>query len=189
MELAEAAVDKDERRERLIVVEQSLVASLNHLTHAGEVVDAANSFDLKLAIVGLLHRAVFPDDHGGYGFSALDVRNIEALDSSWKFFKGECILQRLLDRLERRLQNSEALIVRLLGVLADKIDERALLAALRRENLDALSRALGQHFGQHNAIGKLNRNKDRSRDVALVEVKLFEQRGEELCRIEWSAKL
>ena len=82
VELAQAAIDQDQRGEGLLVVEQALVAALNHLAHAGEVVDAGNSLHLELAVVGLLHRAVFPDDHGGHRLGALDVRDVEALDAA-----------------------------------------------------------------------------------------------------------
>jgi hypothetical protein len=61
---------------------EALVAAADDLAHGGEVVDAGDGLDLEFAIVGLLHRAVFPDDHGGDGFRALDVRDVEALDAA-----------------------------------------------------------------------------------------------------------
>ncbi len=63
------------------VVDEAFVAAVDDLAHGGEVVDAGDGLDLELAVVGLLHRAVFPDDHGGDGFGALDVGDVEALDA------------------------------------------------------------------------------------------------------------
>ncbi len=117
------------------------------------------------------------------------MRDVEALDAGGELFEGECVLQGLLDGLDAGLEDAEALVVGLLGVLADEVDERALFAALRGEDFDAAAGALGEQLGQDGAVGELDRDKDGARDVALVEVELFEQRGEEFCRIEGAAEL
>ncbi len=93
VELAEAAVDEDERGERLLIGKQAAVAAVDDFAHGGEVVDAGDGFDLELAVVGLFHRAVFPDDHGGDGFCALDVGDVEALDAAGEFFEREGVLE------------------------------------------------------------------------------------------------
>ena len=179
VELAEAAIDQDEGRERLLVVLQALVAAMDDLTHAGEVVYTADGFDLEFAVVGLLHGAVFPDDHGGYGFGTLDVGDVEALDAAGEFFEGEGFLQGFLDRVDAGLEDAEALVVGLAGVLADKIDEGSLVAALGGGEFDAVAGALGEEVGEECAIGEVDGDKDGARDVGLVEVELFEQGGEE----------
>ena len=69
---------------------------MDDLAHGGEVVDAGDGLDLELAVVGLLHRALFPDDHGGDGFGALDVRDVEALDALGRLGEREGVLQGFL---------------------------------------------------------------------------------------------
>ena len=162
-----------------LVVEQALVAAADDLAHGGEIVHAGDGLDLELAVVGLLHRAVFPDDHGGDGFGALDVGDVEALDAAGEFFERERVLQRFLDGLHVGLHHAEALVVGLLGVEADEVDEGALLAALRGENLHAAGGSFGQQLGKNSAVREVDRDEDGARDVVLVEVELFEQRGEE----------
>ncbi len=101
-----------------------------------------------------------------------------------QLFEGERVLQGLLDGLDAGLQDAEALVVGLLRVLADEIDEGALFSALRGEDLDALAGALREEFGEDGAVGELDWDEDGAGDVALVEVELFEEGGEELCRAE-----
>src|SRR5262249_16081805 len=57
------------------------IAASDYFAHAGEIVVADDGFDDELAIVALLHAAVFPDDHAGYLVGALNVRDVEALDA------------------------------------------------------------------------------------------------------------
>ena len=128
----------------LLSSSEAFVAAVDDLAHAGEVVDSGDGLDLELAVVGLLHGAVFPDDHGGDGFGALDVGDVEALDAAGEFFEGEGVLQGFLDGFHAGLQDAEALVVGLLGVLADEVDEGALFAALGGEDFDALAGAFGQ---------------------------------------------
>jgi hypothetical protein len=145
---------------RLLVVQQALVAAADDLAHGGEVVDAGDGLDLELAVVGLLHRAVFPDDHGGDGLGALDVGDVEALDARGRLFEGERVLQRFLDGLDAGLEDAEALVVGLLGVEADEVDEGALFAALRGEDLDAMAGAFRQQVGEHGAVGEVDGDED-----------------------------
>ena len=66
----------------------------------------------------------------------------------------ERVLQRLLNRLRRRLQHAEALIVGLLRVLPHQIDQRPLLAALRNVDLHPPLLALREHFLQRSRSSK-----------------------------------
>ncbi len=160
---------------------EAFVAAADDLAHGGEVVDAGDGLDLEFAVVGLLHRAVFPDDHGGDGLGALDVGDVEALDAAGEFFEGECVLQGFLNGLHAGLEDAEALVVGLLGVLADEVDEGALFAALRGEDLDAAVGAFGEQLGEDGAVGEVDGDQDGARDVVLVEVELLEQGREERC--------
>ena len=179
VELAQAAIDKDEGWEWLVVFLKAFVAAVDDLAHAGEVVDAGDGADLELAVVGLLHGAVFPDDHGGDGFGALDVGDVEALDAAGQFFEGEGVLEGLLNGLDAGLEDAETLVVGLAGVLTDEVDEGTLFAALGGEDFYALAGACGEDFGEEGAVGELDGNEDGAGDVVLVEVKLLEEGGEE----------
>ncbi len=121
VELAEAAVDEDEGGEGFFLVEEAAVAALDDFAHGGEVVDAGDGFDLEFAVVGFFHGAVFPDDHGGDGVGALDVGDVEALDALGEFGEGEGVLEGLGDGALGGLEDAEALVVGLLGVLAHQV--------------------------------------------------------------------
>ncbi len=181
MQLAQSSIDQNEGRERLLVFLQPLVTALNHLAHAGEVIDARDGLHLKLAVVGLLHRAILPHHHRGHRLSALNMRDVEALDAPRQLLQRQRVLQCLLNRLHPRLQHAKPLIVRLLRVLANQINERTFFASLRRKNLHAPARSLRQNLRQQRTIRKLHRHKDRSRHIALVQIDLFQQ-GREKCR-------
>lgn len=187
MELTEASVDEDEGGKGLLVglnfrafaVFQSLVAAVDDFAHGGEVVDAGDGFDLEFAVVGFLHGAVFPDDHGGDGFGALDVGDVEALDAGGRLSEGEGVLEGVGDGALGGLEDTEALVVGLLGVLADEVDEGAFFAALGGGDLDAVAGAFGEEIGEEGAVGEVDGEVDGLRDVGLVEVELLEQGGEE----------
>ena len=200
VELAEAAVDEDERghlasfgavsRARIAVgcfhqlrwaglLQDALVAAADDLAHGGEVVDAGDGLHLEFAVVGLLHRAVLPHHHRGDRLRALDVRDVEALDAARQLGQHEQVLQRFLNRLLRGLQHAEALIVALLRVLADEVDQRTLLATLRRGDLHAMAGALGEQMAERLAIREVDRHQDGARHVLLIDVELLEQGREE----------
>ena len=161
------------------LLQNALVAAADDLAHGGEVVDAGDGLHLELAVVGLLHRAVLPNDHRCDGLRALDVRDVEALDAPRQLGQHEQVLQRLLNCLLRGLQHTEALIVALLRVLADEVDERALLATLRRGDLYAMAGALGQQMTQRLAVGEVHRHEDGCAARMLIDVELLEQGREE----------
>ena len=68
-------------------VADSFVTALDDFAHGGEVVYTENGHDFEFAVGGLVHLAVFPDDEGGDGFSALDVGDVKALDAAGKLGK------------------------------------------------------------------------------------------------------
>ena len=160
VKLAESAVDEDEAGHRLVFFGDAFVAAADDLAHGGEIVDALDGLDLKFAVVGLLHRAVFPDDHGGDGFRALDVGDVEALDAAGEFGEGEDVLQGFLDCLLAGLEDAEALVVALLGVLAGEVDERALFSALGDGEFDFVPGAFAEQSRKGRAVGKVDRDVD-----------------------------
>ncbi len=100
------------------------------------------------------------------------------------FRHAQSILQRFLNRLGIRLHHPEALIVRLLGVVAGKIEQRALIAALRHQDVNARCRGLSAICSESSsssvlAIFEVHRNVDIARNVWLSDIKLVEERGEE----------
>src|SRR6187402_2633109 len=168
VQLAEAAVDEDERGKGFLLCLKFAVTACEDLVHRGEVVYARDAVDLELAIVGLLHLAVFPYDHGGDGLSALDVRDVEALDAFWRVGEAERILQGCGDGGFARLQGTEALIVRLLGVLADEIDQRAFFSALRCEDLYLVAGAVAEERGEEVAVAELEVHHDGAGNIWLI---------------------
>ena len=101
--------------------------------------------------------------------------DVEALDAAGRLFEGEEILQRRLDGFDAGLKDAEALVEGLLGVEADEIDEGTFFAALRGEDFDAVTCALGEQFGEEGAVGEVDGDEDCAGDVVLVEVELFEE--------------
>ena len=157
---------------------------MDDFAHGGEVIYTEDGHHLELAVGGLVHLAVFPDDHGGDGFCALDVGDVKALDAAGKLWKHEGVGECFLNGLARRLKYAEALGVRLLGVLAGEVDERALFTALRNCDFDAVAGALGEECGEGFAIVEVDGHEDGARDVVLVNVELLEQGGEDASGVE-----
>jgi hypothetical protein len=107
------------------------------------------------------------------------VGDVEALDAAGEFFEGEGVLEGFGDGLLRGDEDAEALVIGLAGVLADEIDEGALVAALGGGELDAAAGALGEDSGEEGAVGEVDGDVDGAGDVGLVEVELLEEGGEE----------
>ena len=63
VQLAQAAVDQHNAGHRFVFVLQTLVTPRDHLPHRSEIVDAFHGANDELAIVRLLHLAVFPNHH------------------------------------------------------------------------------------------------------------------------------
>ena len=85
----------------------------------------SNGLDNKFAVVGFLHRAIFPNNHRGHRFCALDMGDVEALDAFRQIRQTERVLQGLLDLRMLGFITAETLIVRLLCVRAARsISER-----------------------------------------------------------------
>jgi hypothetical protein len=105
--------------------------------------------------------------------------DVEALDAAGELFEGKGILEGFGDGLLRGDEDAEALIVRLLGVLADKVDEGTLFAALRDSDVDAVAALFGERISEKLAVGEIDRDEDGAGDVTLIEVELFEESGEE----------
>ena len=95
------------------------------------------------------------------------------------FGEVEDVLEGVGDELFGGLEDAEALVVGLLGVLADEVDQGALVAALGGGELDPVMGALGEEIGEEGAIGKVDGDVDAAGDVGLVEVELLEEGGEE----------
>src|SRR6185312_1582275 len=143
VQLADAAIDENQTRHLQLVFRDALIPPGDDLAHGGEIVDPVDGLDDELAVVALLHLAIFPDDHGCDGLCALDVRDVEALDALRRLGQGERILQCLRNGLRVRLQYAEALVVRLLGIVSGQVDQRTFIAALGNENLDLVPAYFG----------------------------------------------
>ena len=161
------------------VADQSAVAAGDDLAHGGEVVDALDGFDFEFAVGALFHFAVFPDHHGGDGFRALDVGDVEALDGAGQVFEHERVLEGFLDGLAAGGQDAEALVVTLLCVLGGEVDEGTLFAALGDGDFYAMFGVVGEEAGEGGAVGEVDGDVDGAGDPGLVDVELLEEGGEE----------
>src|SRR5664280_125277 len=184
VQLSDAAIDQHQARHVLLFFLNPLVTAGYHLAHRGEVVHPDDVLNDELAVVGFLYLAVFPDHHRRDGFRALDMGDVEALNPLGQLRQHERVLQGFLDRFRRRLHDAEALIIRLLGILAHQVDQRALVAALRYVNLYPPLLAFREHFLQRDAIFEVHRNIYRVRHILLVQVDLLQQRRKEFSRLE-----
>src|SRR5262249_57953938 len=110
---------------------------------------------------------------------ALDVGDVEALDATREFFEGEGVLQSLGYGFLRREEDAEALVVRLFGVLADEVDEGAFFTALRDGDFDAVATLFSEQVGEQSAVREVNRDEDGAGEIALIEIELLEEGGEE----------
>ena len=72
----------------------------------------------------------------------------------------------------------------MLRVVFHQVEKRPLAAALRREDFHFVARALRQHLFQQLAVLKIHRDVNRFRQIFRFQVKLLQQRGNELLRIE-----
>ena len=129
MQLPDAAIDQDQTGHLFLFFLQALVAARDHLPHGREIVYSFDRADDEFAVVGFLHAAGFPYDHGRDSLCPLNVRDVEALDALRAFGQAQGFLQGFLDGACVGLHYAEALIVGLLGVVAGEIDQGALLAS------------------------------------------------------------
>ena len=94
-------------------------------------------------------------------------------------------MQFFLDFLRVGFEHAKTLVVGLLCVVAGQIDERALVPALRHQNMhprgaSALARVLlGKEVFQRFAVLKIDRNVKVAGYVGLADVELLQQRGKE----------
>src|SRR5579863_5510867 len=184
VKLADSTVHQDQVRERLLLLLEPSVAPRYHLAHAGEVVVLRYRLNDELAVVRLLHAVVFPDHHGRDNVRALDVRNVEALDTLGGLREVERLGQ-VLDHLAgARLHHAEAPLERVAGVARHQFRHGALGSGLRRQDVQRPAALLRQHLFQHGAIVEVGRHVDLARQIMLVEIELLEQGGKKLTRIE-----
>ncbi|MBZ5653131.1 MAG: exosortase A [Acidobacteriia bacterium] len=125
-------------------------------------------------------------DHIIYGwiFFGVVMLLLFWVGSFWQEDEAKCILQRLLDGFSVRLHHPEALVVRLLGVVAGQIKKPTLLATLRNKNVNSCGtgaprRLLGEQVFQCLSILELNGHIDIPRNVRLTNVELLEESRKE----------
>src|SRR5450631_1989912 len=114
------------------------------------------------------------------------MRDVEALDALRQFRQADGFLQFLLDLLGVWFEHAKSLVVGLLRVVAREVDQRALVAALRNQNMHArtvgvLTRALlGEQVLQCFAVLKIDRDVEVPRNIRLANVELRKQSGKKL---------
>ena len=80
------------------------------------------------------------------------------------------------------MQHAEALVVTLLCILADQVDQRSLVAALRCKDLHPATALRAQQTSERGAVGELKGHIDGARHVGLVEVELLQKGRKEHAR-------
>ena len=117
-------------------------------------------------------------------------RNVEALDALRELGQGERVLQGFLNGACVWLQDSETLVVGLLGIGAGEIDELALVSALRDGDVDSCGSSafarelLAEGFFKFFAVFEVDGDVDVARDVGLGQIELLDQGGEEFVGME-----
>ena len=113
------------------------------------------------------------------------MRNVETLDALRQLRQPQRILQRFLNGFGIRLHHPEALVVRLLGVVAGQVEQPTLVPTLRNQNMNpcgagALARhLLGKQVFQRFTIFEINRHINIPRNVRLTNVELLHEGGKE----------
>ena len=98
--------------------------------------------------------------------------------------QAQRVLQRLLMACEDGFSTRKRCVEAVLGVGLHQVQQRLLLAALRRVDLHLAAALLREQLFERLAVLEIHRHVDRGGDVLLVEVELLEQRGEELRLVE-----
>jgi len=143
-ELALAAIDDDQVRQ-IGLFFAAAEAALEHFEHHAEVVATGrfvDGFDAKMAIEILIRLAVDEGHHGPDGVSAVNRRNIEALDALRIAFQAQLGLEFAQHGLARFFLIMP-LGKTLPGVFFRHLHQVAPVAPLRAEDLDPLALALG----------------------------------------------
>ena len=107
--------------------------------------------------------------------------DVEALDALGQVGQAEGVLQLFLNGFGVGFEHAKTLIVGLFGVGAGEIEESALVAALRDENMNAGGAGafardlLGEQIFESFAVLEIYGNVEIARDVGLADVELLEQ--------------
>ena len=144
--------------------------------------------DDEPAVLGLARQAVLEDDHRRDDVGALDVADVEALDPQRRVGQLEGLLE-LLEGLAAggevagpgHLVPGEGL----LGVAADRLHQRPLVAALRDPQVDPVAAEGAEPGGEGLGLGGHDRDEDLARHLVgavlrLVAVDLLEQVAHQL---------
>ena len=87
------AVNHDQIRRRSLLLQETSIASAYHLAHAGKIIGAVCTSDLKLPVFTLPRPAVDKYHHRGDGFRSLNGRDIKTLNAPGELRKPEVLLQ------------------------------------------------------------------------------------------------
>ena len=181
----------------LALVEVALEAAGQDLVHRRGVVHGLGAVERGMrvvapddepAVLGLARQAVLEDDHRRDDVGALDVADVEALDPQRRVGQLEGLLE-LLEGLAAggevagpgHLVPGEGL----LGVAADRLHQRPLVAALRDPQVHTMAAEGAEPGGQGLGLGGHDRDQDLARDLVgavlgLVAVDLLEQVAHQL---------
>ena len=185
VELADAAVNQHQPRKGAVRGLHAGIAALDGFAQAAEVVVAMLTADDELPVGRLEHPAVLPDDQGGHGIGALEMRNVETLDALGGLREAERGFQCFGDGLRAGLLHPEALLEGLPRVALHQIEEGALGAAQGRKDFQPAAGAFAKKFFQGLVVLEFQGHVDVARQIAGLQVELLEQGREEFRRLEF----
>src|SRR5260370_13937459 len=198
VQLADATVNQNQARHRPLLFQDATIAPAHGFAHACEIVVLADypksvtrrpiallATNNELAIIRFLHPAVFPDNHRSHRIRALNMRNVKAFDAARGLQQIQGVLDRFADGLGRGLQDAEALLEGVLGIVFHEVQERALAAALWSKNFNFMFRAIGERLFQQGAVFEIDRDVNRFGQIFRFQVKLLQQGRHKFVRVKF----
>ena len=177
-ELALAAVH-DQQVGQVVLGHGARIAAGEHLVHHAEVVRALDRLDAEAAIAVLVRLALVEDDHRAHRQIALDVRDVETLDTFRRVAQAQGAAQ-AVQGLFLVFLAAPLFDEAVAGVFFRHFHQAEFVPALGAAEADLLSLALGQHLGAHRGVFERKGQQDFVRNEAAALVELAEQFGEHL---------
>src|SRR6185369_12867688 len=117
---------------------------------------------------------------------SLDVGNIETFDAFGSVLQRKGILESLLDRGGRRLEDAKTLLEAVARVRFHQRQHGFFLPSLRRVNFYLAPALFAEILLEKSTILEFHRHVNEIRDIRLVEIYLLDQRRKEFRRIEFT---
>src|SRR5690606_15575359 len=163
--LSLAAVDKDELRQRRLLLDRSPIASKDGLVHRRKIVRSLDGLDDETPICGTRGLTVLENDDARDILRTGNIRDVEGLDPLGEMREFENLLQLFKHLCRVGFEHAETLLKSDPRVRRNKIDEMAFGADLRVKDVNAAAAALGQSLFENAAILEIYRHVYLERNV------------------------